>query len=122
MKIFVKAHPHAKPRADVHNAARKLELFALMPQRDLDDRFGLHGIQGVNVATGAAEIAGASSEVSTGGDLSDLCYGDNWSARRSALVLHGGWNSSISRLLLAPWGQHRKSASLVAVRKREDSP
>src|SRR5258708_2871746 len=114
-KIFVKAHTHAKPRTYINDATRQLQFFAFMFQEDLHAGLGLHGVQGVNVTTGAADIAGASSEVSTGGDLGDVRYGDNWSARRGALILHGGWNSSISRLLLAPWGHHRKNATLVAV-------
>src|ERR1700747_524709 len=87
-QIFVERNPHAQAGTHIDDARRKIECLACVRQADAHNGFHRRWIEGVNVTTGAADVAGARVEPSPAGDFGDFHGGNEWYARIVTLVLH----------------------------------
>src|SRR4029077_4744252 len=87
-QVLIEANAHAQAMTDIDDASGKFQFLAVVGQPHADQ--GLHrcGIQGVNVTTGSADIAGARAEASPGGNFSDFRGGNEWYARIAMLAFH----------------------------------
>src|SRR5690349_12627622 len=56
---FVETNAHAEPRADVYDTSEQVEIFALVGKLHAHDGAGGSWIERIDVAAGAANIAGA---------------------------------------------------------------
>src|SRR6266481_766480 len=86
-QIFVEANAHTQAGTHIDDARRKIEFLARVGQAHAHNGFHRRWIEGVNVTTGAADVAGARVEPSPGGDFGDFHGGNEWYARIVTIVL-----------------------------------
>src|SRR4029077_5193173 len=66
-QIFIEANAHAQAMTDIDDASGKFEFLAGVGKTHEYNGFHRRGIEGVNVTSGAADVAGARAQASPGG-------------------------------------------------------
>ena len=70
---FIEANAHAKARADVNDSGEKFDFLAFVGELYADDRAAGSGIECIDVAAGAADVAGAGGKPRSGGRAKRSC-------------------------------------------------
>src|SRR5579862_1502669 len=116
---FVEADAHAQARADINDSGEEVEFFAFVGKLDADDGARRRGIECVDIAAGAADVAGAGGKASAGIHLSDFSNQNQRHAVSAATVLHGTWHHGSPVLCLE---RSAKSKIRGLTRERRDDP
>src|SRR5262249_10710451 len=74
-QIVIEPHAHSETGADVDDASRHFDLLTIVFDQHRHYRFSWHGVERVNVAAGAAEIAGARGQTSARSSFGDVYNG-----------------------------------------------